>query len=47
MSPLAWAAAASAFLVREGYDVRYVNGAFGAYAEAHAVETGTVVSAAA
>ena len=41
------AAAASAFLVREGYDVRYVNGAFGAYAEAHAVETGTAVSAAA
>jgi hydroxyacylglutathione hydrolase len=34
-------AAASAYLAREGYDVVYVNGAFGDYAEAHDVETGT------
>jgi hydroxyacylglutathione hydrolase len=34
-------AAASAYLAREGYDVAYVNGAFGDYAEAHEVETGT------
>ncbi|GAB5550134.1 MAG: MBL fold metallo-hydrolase [Sandaracinaceae bacterium] len=34
-------AAASAFLAREGYDVAYVNGSFGAFAEGHEVETGT------
>jgi hydroxyacylglutathione hydrolase len=34
------AAAASAFLAREGFDVRYVNGAFADYAGAHEVETG-------
>jgi hydroxyacylglutathione hydrolase len=34
------AAAASAFLAREGYDVKYVNGAFGEYAEAYEVEAG-------
>jgi len=33
------AAAASAFLAREGYDVAYVNGAFPDYAAAHEVET--------
>ncbi|OZC01404.1 MBL fold metallo-hydrolase [Rubricoccus marinus] len=34
-------AAASAFLAREGYDVAYVNGAFGDYAEDHEVATGS------
>ena len=34
-------AAASAYLAREGFDVAYVNGAFGDYAEGHEVETGT------
>lgn len=34
-------AAASAYLTREGYDVAYVNGAFGDYAEAHEVATGS------
>lgn len=33
-------AAASAYLAKEGYDVTYVNGDFGTYAEAHEVETG-------
>ena len=37
-------AAASAFLAREGYDVRYVNGSFGDYAEEHEVETGAPVA---
>ena len=34
-------AAASAFLARRGYDVKYVNGSFADYAEAHDVETGS------
>ena len=33
-------AAASAFLAHMGYDVKYVDGDFSDYAEAHAVETG-------
>ncbi|NNF57250.1 MAG: MBL fold metallo-hydrolase [Rhodothermaceae bacterium] len=34
-------AVASAFLAREGYDVRYINGSFPEYAADHAVERGT------
>ena len=34
------AAAAAAFLAREGYDVKYVNDAFPTYAAAHEVEVG-------
>lgn len=35
------AAAATAFLVREGYDVRFVNGSFDAYKEDGEIETGS------
>lgn len=37
-------AAASAYLAREGYDVRYVNGAFADYASEHDVEAGAPVA---
>jgi len=40
------AAAAAAYLAREGRDVRYVNGPFPAYAAAHATERGPSASAA-
>ena len=39
------AAAASAFLAREGYDVRYVNGLFSGYAETHETATGETIEA--
>jgi hydroxyacylglutathione hydrolase len=38
-------AAASAFLARQGFDVRYVNGAFADYASAYEVEEGAAVAA--